>query len=80
MPQARSELTGQMVDTSSEAWRHECEVSYMLGLSPGALKTYLEGGEDGRGIIGHRGAAAAEHLKAEMGRLAAARRQAKASV
>lgn len=78
MPQARSELTGEMVDTSSEAWRHECEVRHMVDkMSPAQLKAYLEGDGENRGIISHRGPQAAEHLKSEMQRLAEARWKAK---
>jgi hypothetical protein len=78
MPMVRSELTGEMVDTSSEAWRHECEVRHLLDkMSPAQLKTFLEGGEESRGIVSHRGPMAVEHLKAEMQRLAEARYKAK---
>jgi hypothetical protein len=78
MPEVRSELTGEMVDTSSEAWRHECEVRHMVDkMGPAQLKAYLEGDDENRGIISHRGAHAAEHLKSEMQRLAEARWKAK---
>jgi hypothetical protein len=52
-----------MVDTSSEAWRHECEVRHIVRrMSPAQLKAYLEDDDENRGIISHRGAQAAEHL------------------
>jgi hypothetical protein len=67
-----------MVDTSSEAWRHECEVRHLVDkMRPEQLKSFLEGNGDERGIIGHRGPMAVEHLKAEMQRLVEARWKAK---
>lgn len=38
MPTARLEVTGEEVDTTSEAWRHECEARYILD----TLKTRQE--------------------------------------
>lgn len=34
MPTVISELTGEPVDTASEAWRHECECSWLLANKP----------------------------------------------
>lgn len=77
MRQARSELNGEMVDASSEASRH-CEVRHLVDkMSPAQLKAYLEGNDENRGILSHRGPLAVEQLKAEMQRLVEARWKAK---
>ena len=74
MPQARSELTGDMVDTSSEAWGRECEVRHMVDrMTPEQVKRFLEGTSEERGVVHVRGPVAVQHLQAEVERLIAAR-------
>jgi hypothetical protein len=65
---AISELPGEFVSTSEE-WRHECELRYVLGLSPADWDAYFNGVKDtgNRGIVAIRGIAAAERLKADRG-------------
>lgn len=41
MPTTISLLTGEEVDTSSEAWRHECECSWLLGNKPTRADKHL---------------------------------------
>lgn len=41
MPTAVSELTGEPVDTSSEAWRHECECRWLLSEKAGRADKHL---------------------------------------
>jgi hypothetical protein len=61
---AFSLLAGREVDTSSEQWKHECEVAYLADLSAERRKAILNGvlgaeGDDARGIKQHRGDPAA---------------------
>ncbi|SPR97369.1 DUF7696 family protein [Cupriavidus taiwanensis] len=42
---------------TDEAWRHECEVRWVISLAPAAIKAYLMAVEK------KRGAAAAERLR-----------------
>jgi len=48
MPTAYSHLSGNDVDTSSEAWRHECECRWLLTAKPTRTEKhmYLYGIED----------------------------------
>jgi hypothetical protein len=41
MPTVISELTGEPVDTSSEAWRHECECAWLLANKPNRAAKHL---------------------------------------
>lgn len=41
MPTAFDELTGQEVDTSSEAWRHRCECAWLLENKPTRTDKHL---------------------------------------
>ncbi len=68
---AISELTGKPVSTWSEEWRHECELRYVLGLSPADREVFFNGVKDtgNRGIVATRGIAAAERFKADLERL-----------
>ena len=73
-----SELTGQPVDTASEAWRHECEARYILNMPDRETRNqYLLGVEEQamgpkgpytktvtRGIKHTRGEAEVERLRA----------------
>lgn len=81
MATAISELTGEPVDTASQAWMHECEVRHILDGFPSkeARNIYLFGGTTPngrkvRGIAGHRGKAAADKLKDDVLRLYRARK------
>ena len=58
MATAISELTGETVNTSSEAWRHECECRYILEL----LKVKGAGPDYVRDVEKRRGSAAAMRL------------------
>lgn len=41
MPTAYSHLAGREVDTSSEAWRHECECRWLLTAKPTRSQKHL---------------------------------------
>lgn len=72
-PTALSELTGELVGTWSEAWRHECECRYVLGLlnEKGAGPAYLQWVEK------QRGSAAAHRLHDDVVKLREIRRRAR---
>lgn len=53
-----SELTGQPIDTYSEAWRHECECRWLLAL-PGKHERHAFLAK----VAAKRGQAAADRLK-----------------
>lgn len=65
MPTAISEFTGEPVDTSSEAWRWECEVRYIVDSIPTREQrlTFLTH------IANRRGKAAADALREDVMRL-----------
>ena len=80
MPLAYSILAGQEVDTSSEAWRHDCECRAVLALpTREARNEHLFGRRElqangaikqtVKGIAQHRGEAAAERIKADCMRI-----------
>jgi hypothetical protein len=71
-----SEFSGRLISIASEAWRHECEVAFYLGLPEAKREEMLEGSADGRepGMEGSRGETAVAMLRKEMGRLAEIRR------
>ena len=78
-PMIRSELTGEMLSTWSEEWRHETEAAYLLSLPPTHRNELLDGipggtGDD-RGIRGVRRAAAVAELREAIDRLADIRRR-----
>lgn len=81
MPVAISELTGQPVDTYSEAWRAECEARALLAMpSRDHRNRFLYGYTDGagkkhRGVADIRGKAAADELRALAEQLFYARKQ-----
>ena len=72
-PMALSLLANREVSTSSEEWRHECEVGYLLDMPIAArnlLRDGVTGGtHDERGIKGARGEAAVAQLRLEIVRL-----------
>ncbi len=43
---AYSLLAGREVSTSSEEWRHECEVAAVLAMSPEQRRSFFEGATD----------------------------------
>lgn len=57
-PLVKSEFTGLMISTWSEAWRHECEVAFLLAMPPAKRNPFLDGIQGGtgddRGIKGPR--------------------------
>jgi len=68
-----------MVPTSSEEWRHECEVEAVLAMRPGQRKNFFDGATDAegrreRGVTDIRGAAAVERIRIDMARLEDLRR------
>lgn len=72
-PMAFSRLAGRAVSTSSDEWRHECEIAFLAGLAPEELRAMLYGvegaeGEHARGIKSHRGDAAMAQLLTEIER------------
>lgn len=42
----RSEFSNRLIPIGSEAWRHECEVAFFLGLPPAKLEEMLNGSAD----------------------------------
>ena len=46
-PLLKSELSGQMVSTWSEAWRHECEIAYLLAMPLAKRNIFLDGVQGG---------------------------------
>jgi hypothetical protein len=67
-PLVRSEFTGQMISTSSEEWRHECEVTFLLALPLAKRDVFLDGvpganDREDRGIQGVRGEVAVAFLR-----------------
>jgi hypothetical protein len=76
MPFVYSHLVGREVDTSSEEWKHECEVTFVAAMSPQLRNSYLEGvpGTGNRGVIAIRGQAAADRLLDDVRRFAELRR------
>jgi hypothetical protein len=79
-PLVRSEFTGQMISTSSEAWRHKCEVAYLLALPLAKRNEFLDGidgstDREERGIRGARGEAAVAFLHSEIQRLSETRQR-----
>lgn len=70
---ALSLLAGREVDTSSEEWRLECEVAYLLDLPEAKRRDLIDGPPgstgDARGIRGKRSDAAAAMLWAQVERL-----------
>lgn len=71
-PHVFSILAGHEVSTWSEAWKHECEVRFLAGLSLRERNDALDGVKDGlRGMKSIRGDAAVAHLRAEIDRYAA---------
>lgn len=76
----KSELSGTMVSISSEEWRHECEVSFLLGLPELMRDEILDGvagsaDREEAGIKGARGDVAVSALRADIERLADIRRR-----
>lgn len=75
-----SHLAGREVSTSSEEWRLECEVAYLLSLPLPARNVMLDGikgstDRDARGIKGIRGEAAVVALRAQIQRYEDLRRR-----
>jgi len=73
----RSEFSNLLVPIGSEAWRHECEVAFFVGLPPAKRNEMLDGRSDGTdwGVKGARGEAAVAMLRAEISRLVQIRRR-----
>ena len=71
-----SEFSNRAILISSEAWRHECEVAFFLGLPESKREEMLEGSADGcdPGVRQIRGEPAVAMLRKEMGLLAKIRR------
>lgn len=76
----RSEFSDRLIPISCEAWRHECEVAFLLGL-PVAMQNEMLDGLPGKshpneyGIRSARGDAAVVMLRAEIKRLEEIRRR-----
>ena len=72
-----SEFARRLIPIRSEAWRHECEVAFYLGLPKAKREEMLEGSVDGRepGMKQIRGELAVAMLRQEMDRLAEIRRR-----
>ena len=76
---AVSEFTGEPVSTWSEEWRIETEARTVLKMSKQERDVFFNGRKDengktiDRGVVGIRGAKAAEEIKATMERLQEAR-------
>jgi hypothetical protein len=73
-PMAFSLLANREVSTWSEEWKHECEIAYLLGMTPEKRRAMLDGvqgaeGDEAKGIKQHRGEAATAQLASEVGRL-----------
>lgn len=77
MPSPRfawSLLADREVSTSSEAWRHECEIEYLLTMSEHQRTEFLDGipgaiDRESKGVRGVRGDAVVTALKVEIERL-----------
>ncbi|WP_442855205.1 DUF7696 family protein [Bosea sp. PAMC 26642] len=74
-----SEFSGRMIPISCEAWRHECEVAFLLGLPIAMQAEMLEGSpNEGHpnqlGIRSTRGESAVTMLRLEISRLKEIRR------
>lgn len=71
-----SEFAKRLIPIWSEAWRHECEVAFYLGLPRAKREEMLEGSGDGRepGMKQNRGDSAVAMLRQEIDRLAEIRR------
>jgi hypothetical protein len=69
---AISELTGEPVSTCSDEWRHECELRYVLGLSPADRDAFFNGVKDSgnRGIVALRGVAGGRTVQGRPGAVA----------
>jgi hypothetical protein len=72
-PTAYSHLAGREVSTSSEEWRHECEIAYLAMMPLAKRNPFLDGipgstDRDERGIKGVRGEAAVAVLRAAIER------------
>ena len=67
-----SELLGRSIPISSEAWRHECEVAFFLGLPESKREEMLVGSADGRvlGLKQIRGQSFVDMIRREMKMLA----------
>lgn len=65
-----SELTGQPVDTYSEAWRYECECRHILGLPSSDARNALLAS-----IAKQRGKEAADRLRIDAAAIFLTRRQ-----
>ena len=78
-PLVKSEFTGQMISTWSEAWRHECEVANLLAMPLAKRNPFLDGVQGGtgdeRGIKGVRGEAAVAELRTAIERFSDIRRR-----
>jgi hypothetical protein len=61
---AISERNGEPVSTWSDEWRHECEMRYVLGLSPADRDAFFNGVKDtgNRGTVALRGVSAHEAI------------------
>lgn len=72
----RSEFSNRLIPIGSEAWRHECEVSFFAGLPHAKRDEMLDGRSDGTdlGVKGARGEGAVAMLRAEISRLVQIRR------
>jgi hypothetical protein len=71
-----SEFTNGLVPIASEAWRHECEVAFFLGLPAAKREEMLEGSADGTdlGMKVSKGESAVAMLRLEIARLVEIRR------
>jgi hypothetical protein len=71
-----SEFANRLIPIASEAWRHECEVAFYLGLPEAKREEMLDGIADGRepGVKQIRGEAVVAMLRREMDLLAKIRR------
>lgn len=79
-PMVLSELTGTLVSTWSEEWRHETEIAYLLAMPLPKRNIFLDGiagstDREERGIKGVRGEAAVAALRTAIERLGEIRRR-----
>lgn len=60
----RSEFSNRLIQIGSEAWRHECEVAFFVGLPPVKRNKMFDGRSDrfDLGVRGARGEAAVAML------------------
>jgi hypothetical protein len=73
-----SEFCDQLIPISSEAWRHECEVAFLLGLPMDMQNRMLDGVADDpldQGVDAVRGQGVAAMLRTEVERLGEIRRR-----